>query len=58
MTAHVAVKESDRTDFVNFKPADRVRAWKQCVVDCERLADDFREVLEKDQLAARLEPLW
>jgi hypothetical protein len=51
-------KIPDRTDFANFKPADRVRAWKQCIVDCERLADEFLEVIEKDQLAARLEPLW
>lgn len=51
-------KIPDRTDFVNFKPADRVRGWQQCIADCERLADEFLEVMEKDQLAARLEPLW
>lgn len=51
-------KIPDRTDFVNFEPAERVRAWKQCVSDCERLADEFLEVMEKDQLAARIEPLW
>ena len=28
------------------------------VAACEALADEFLEVLEKDQLAARLEPLW
>ena len=51
-------KIPDRTDFANFKPAERVRAWTQCIADCERLADEFLEVMEKDQLAARLEPLW
>jgi len=51
-------KIPDRADFVNFSPADRVRAWKQCVSACEALADEFFEVIEKDQLAARLEPLW
>lgn len=51
-------KIPDRTDFVNFEPAERVRIWKQCVAACEVLADEFREVIEKEQLAARLEPLW
>jgi hypothetical protein len=51
-------KIPDRTDFVNFEPAERVRIWKQCVAACEELADEFAEVIEKDQLAARLEPLW
>jgi len=51
-------KIPDRTDFVSFEPAERVRNWKQCVAMCEELADEFLEVMEKDQLAARLEPLW
>ena len=51
-------KIPDRTDFTNFEPAERVRIWKQCVAACEAMADEFREVIEKDQLAARLEPLW
>jgi hypothetical protein len=51
-------KIPDRTDFANFEPAERVRAWTKCVQQCERLADEFLEVLDKDQLAARLEPLW
>jgi hypothetical protein len=51
-------KIPDRTDFVNFEPEERVRNWKQCVAMCEALADEFEEVIEKDQLAARLEPLW
>ena len=51
-------KIPDRTDFANFEPAERVRIWKQCVSACEAMADEFHEVIEKGQLAARLEPLW
>ena len=51
-------KSPDRTDFANFEPAERVRIWKQCVSACQAMADEFHEVIEKDQLAARLEPLW
>jgi hypothetical protein len=51
-------KIPDRGDFINYEPAERVRIWKQCVAACEALADEFSEVIEKDQLAARLEPLW
>jgi len=51
-------KIPDRTDFVNYEPAERVRIWKQCVAACEAMAEEFAEVIEKDQLAACLEPLW
>jgi hypothetical protein len=51
-------KIPDRSDFVNYAPAERVRIWRQCVDECRALADEFLEVIEKDQLAARLEPLW
>lgn len=50
-------KIPDRTDFVNFEPAERVRIWTQCVNACKAMADEFHEVIEKDRLAARLEPL-
>lgn len=50
-------KIPDRRDFVNFEPRERVRAWRTVVDMCDELADEFHEVLEKDQLAARLEPL-
>ncbi len=50
-------KIPDRRDFVNFERDERVRAWRTVVDMCDELADEFREVLEKDQLAARLEPL-
>ena len=51
-------KIPDRQDFVNFEPDERVRAWRTAVEMCDELADEFNEVLQKDQLAARLEPLW
>lgn len=51
-------KIPDRSDFVNYTPDERVKAWRTCVAACEELADEFSEVLEKDQLAARLQPLW
>lgn len=50
-------KIPDRRDFLNFEPEERVRAWHTVVDMCDELAEEFHEVLEKDQLAARLEPL-
>jgi hypothetical protein len=50
-------KIPDRRDFLNFEPDERVRAWRTVVDMCDELADEFHEVLEKGQLAARLEPL-
>jgi hypothetical protein len=50
-------KIPDRTDFVNYSQQERVKAWRGCLKACEELADDFNEILEKDQLAARLQPL-
>jgi hypothetical protein len=50
-------KIPDRSDFLNYEPGERVRIWKHCVSACEALADEFLEVMAKDQLAARLEPL-
>ncbi len=51
-------KIPDRTDFVNFSPQERVTAWRTCVTACVELADEFNEVMARDQLAARLQPLW
>ena len=50
-------KIPDRTDFARYTPEERVAAWRACVRACERLADEFNEVMVKDQLAARLQPL-
>jgi len=51
-------KIPDRTDFLKYTEEERVRAWRTCVTACEALADEFNEVIEKGQLAARLQPLW
>lgn len=50
-------KIPDRTDFVNYSQQERVAAWQTCVSACRELADDFREVLEKDRVAAHVEAL-
>lgn len=50
-------KIPDRRDFVNFEPEERVRTWRTVVDMCDEIADEFQEVIEKDQLAARLQPL-
>ena len=50
-------KIPDRTDFTSYTPIERIRAWQDVVTECAALADEFNEVLEKDQLAARLQPL-
>lgn len=51
-------KIPDRSDFSKYAPDERLRAWRTCVSACEQLADEFNEVMVKDQLAARLQPLW
>ena len=50
-------KVPDRTDFQRMSPALRRRVWRSVIAECERLADDFRDVLEMDRLPGRLEPL-
>lgn len=51
-------KIPDRSDFLNYTPKERVKAWKKCVAACVELADEFNEVIATGQLAARLQPLW
>jgi len=50
-------KIPDRRDFVNFEPAERERTWRTVVDMCDEIADEFHEVIETNQLAARLQPL-
>lgn len=50
-------KVPDRTDFVRMTPARRIEMWRSVVSACRALADDLNDVLDKDRLAARLEPL-
>ncbi len=50
-------KIPDRTDFLNYTPVERRKAWRECVAACEEIGDEFNEVMEKEQLAARLQAL-
>ena len=50
-------KIPDRTDFQTMAPELRRKVWRSVVSACEALADDFVDVVDKGQLAERLEPL-
>lgn len=50
-------KIPDRTDFENYTPSERIRIWRTVVAACEALAEEFNDVIEKGELAARLTPL-
>lgn len=50
-------KVPDRTDFVTMTPDRREQVWRDVVSRCRVLADEFHEVLEKGELAARLTAL-
>jgi len=50
-------KVPDRTDFQTMSPELRRKVWRSVVAACEELAEDLNDVLDKDQLPARLEPL-
>ena len=50
-------KIPDRHDFVRYSHDERVRAWRRAVADCRALADEFHEVVERNQLPDRLEPI-
>ena len=50
-------KIPDRTDFQTMSPELRRKVWHSVVDVCRKLADELHDVLEKDQLAARLKPL-
>lgn len=50
-------KIPDRTDFTTMSPSARRKIWCAAVAACQELADELHDVLDKDQLAARLQPL-
>lgn len=50
-------KIPDRRDFVDLDNEQRIRYWKTVVAESERMADEFRELLARGELADRLEPL-
>ena len=50
-------KVPDRTDFTTMSPELRRKVWRSAVAACERLAEELNDVLDQEQLPARLEPL-
>jgi hypothetical protein len=50
-------KVPDRTDFQTMEPAYRRKVWRNVVAACEALADELLDVIDRQQLPARLEPL-
>jgi hypothetical protein len=50
-------KIPDRSDFSTMSPELRVKVWRSAVAACEQLAEELNDVLDKDQLPARLERL-
>jgi hypothetical protein len=50
-------KIPDRTDFNTMSPGLRKKTWRAAVASCEALAEELNEVLDRGQMAARLEPL-
>lgn len=50
-------KIPDRRDFARLSDTERIRYWRQVVAEGERLAEEFWELLSKEQLAGVLRPL-
>jgi hypothetical protein len=50
-------KIPDRTDFVKLSMTERMDSWRKCIKACEQMADEFNELLEKEQLPACLQSL-
>lgn len=47
----------DRTDFQTMSPDERRKTWRMVIASCQALAEELNDVLDKDQLPARLESL-
>ena len=47
----------DRKDFLRYPQDERVRIWREVVNRCEALAEELTQVLQGDQLPARLKRL-
>lgn len=50
-------KIPDRTDFARYAPGERIQVWRAVVAECQRLADEFNDVIERGELEARITPL-
>lgn len=46
-----------RKDFKAMDNETRIRAWQQVLAECERLADEFRQVMETGDAGDRLQPI-
>lgn len=49
-------KIPDRTDFLNFEPEERRRIWRTTIAACERMAEEFTDLIENDRLGEFAEP--
>jgi hypothetical protein len=49
----------DRKDFQYFihEPQKRIKIWKQCIAESQRLGDEFLEMVEKQNFAELIQPL-
>jgi hypothetical protein len=50
-------KIPDRRDFENLDNDERIKYWRKVVVESERMADELRAVVERGEIAERLELL-
>ncbi len=50
-------KIPDRTDFVEMDEATRIDTWKSVVAACERLGDELRDALDRERVAALVQPI-
>lgn len=48
-------KIPDRSDFTSYAPLERIQAWQTVVAQCSALVDELHEVIEKEQVAARIQ---
>ncbi len=50
-------KIPDRSDFVDMDEATRIDTWKTVVAACERLGDELRDAVDRDRVAALVQPI-
>jgi hypothetical protein len=49
-------KVPDRDDFVTYPTAERQKLWKQVLGECDRLADELEELIDRNRLAEVAQP--
>ena len=50
-------KIPDRTDFQNFEPEERRQIWRKTIAACERMAEEFSDLVENDRVGEYAVPL-